>query len=138
ELLARVAEVELPDLPGEDRPAHPLDPGPLWHGATRTVGAALGLGLIAARRLVGIAVPPGRVKAAATTAGIIGLLRSFPFIRNGLRRLLGRTAADLTFGTASVLTLTVSGSPLGLTVTGLEGFLLLTEVLARRSSWRRY
>src|SRR5205814_7088358 len=27
DVLARVAEVELPDLPGEDRPAHPLDPG---------------------------------------------------------------------------------------------------------------
>jgi calcium-translocating P-type ATPase len=138
EVLTHVAEVELPDLPGEDRPAHPLDAGPLWHAATRTVGAALGLGLVVARRLAGLTVPPGRVKAAATAAGVIGLLRSFPSIRNGLRHLLGPNAADLVFGSASVVTLALSGSPLGLTLTGLEGLTLLTEVMARRSAWRRY
>lgn len=53
ELLAHVADVELPDLPGEDRSAHPLDPGPLLHAATRTIGATLGLGVIVTRRLVG-------------------------------------------------------------------------------------
>jgi calcium-translocating P-type ATPase len=138
ELLAHVAAVELPDLPGEDRPAHPLDRAPLLHAATRSVGAALGLGLVAARRLAGLVISPSRVKTAATAAGILGLLRSFPFIRNGLRRLLGSDAADLLFSTASVVTLAFSGSPLGLTLTGLEGLLLLTEVMARRSAWRRY
>ena len=138
ELLARVADVELPDLPGEDRPAHPLDMGPLLHAAFRTVGATIGLGMVVVRRLAGLGVSPGRVKAAATAAGIIGLLRSFPGIRNGLRRLLGTNAADLVFSSASVITLAFSGSPLGLTVTGLEGLFLLTEVMARRSSWRRY
>ncbi len=138
ELLARVADVELPDLPGEDRPDHPLDKGPLLHSATRTVGAAIGLGLVVIRRLAGLGVSPGRVKAAATAAAIIGLLRSFPSIRNGLRRLLGTNAADLAFSSASVVTLAFSGSPLGLTVTGLEGLFLLTEVMARRSAWRRY
>ncbi|MBV9125290.1 MAG: haloacid dehalogenase, partial [Planctomycetes bacterium] len=138
ELLGHVAEVELPSLPGEDRPKHPLDPAPLVHASTRTVGAALGLGLIAARRLAGLVVPPERVKTAATTAGVIGLLRSFPLVRNGLRRLLGRDVTDLFFSAASVITLTFSGSPLGLTVTGLEGMLLLSEIMARRSGWRRY
>jgi calcium-translocating P-type ATPase len=138
ELLARVAEVELPDLPGEDRPAHPLDLGPLLHAATRSIGAGLGLSLIAARRLAGWTVPPGRAKTAATAAGILGLLRSFPLIRNGLRRLLGPHAADLVFSTASVVTLAFSGSPLGLTLTGLEGLLLLTEVRGRRAAWRRH
>ena len=138
ELLACVAEVELPDLPGEDRPKHPLDRGPLIHAAARTVGASLGLGLVAARRLAGVVVPLNRVKAAATAAAVIGLLRSFPAVRNGLRRLVGADAADLTFSTASVITLALSGSPLGLTLTGLEGLLLLREVMARRSAWRRY
>lgn len=138
DLLSRVAEVELPDLPGEDRPAHPLDLGPLLHAAARTLGAALGLGLIAGRRLAGRVVPPSRARAMATATGIIGLLRSFPSLRNGLRRLLGRNAADLVFSTASVVTLTFSGSPLGLTVTGLEGLLLLRAVRARRSAWRRF
>jgi cation transport ATPase len=138
ELLAHVAEVELPDLPGEDRPAHPLDTAPLLHAATRTIGATLGLGLIAARRLAGAVAPPGRVRTAATVAGVLGLLRSFPFIRNGLRRLLGTDAADLVFSTASIITLAFSGSPLGLTLTGLEGLFLLSEVMARRAAWRRH
>ncbi|MHB1423448.1 MAG: cation-translocating P-type ATPase [Gemmataceae bacterium] len=138
DLLSRVADVELPDLPGEDRPAHPLDSGPLIHAAARTVGAALGLALIVARRLAGWTTPASRVRTAATAAGIIGLLRSFPFLRNGLRQLLGSNAADLVFSSASVITLALAGSPLGLTVTGVEGLLLLTEVMARRSSWRRY
>jgi hypothetical protein len=138
ELLAHVAAVELPDLPGEDRPAHPLDRAPLLHAATRTVGAALGLGLLAVSRLAGLAAPSGRVRAAATAAGVVGLFRSFPFVRDGLRRLLGRHAADLLFGAAGALTLTFSRNPLGLMFTGLEGLLLLAEVLARRSGWRRY
>ena len=53
DLLADVSDVELPDLPGEDRPAHPLDPGPLIQSATRTIGATLGLGLLTTRQLLG-------------------------------------------------------------------------------------
>ena len=56
----------------------------------------------------------------------------------GSRQLLSPYAADMVFGSASIVTLAFSGSPLGLTVTGLEGLLLLTEVMARRSAWRRY
>ncbi len=138
ELLAKVADVELPDLPGEDRPAHPLDRAPLFHAAARTIGAALGLGLIVARRLAGITSTSRQVRIAATTAGILGLARSFPSLRNGLRQMLGVHAADLVFSTTSVITLAFAGSPLGLTVTGLEGVFLLSEVLARRSAWRRY
>jgi copper chaperone CopZ len=49
EVLARVVQVELPDLPGEDRPAHPLDPAPLLQSVARTVGVVLGLGMLAYR-----------------------------------------------------------------------------------------
>jgi magnesium-transporting ATPase (P-type) len=138
ELLARVVEVELPDLPGEDRPAHPLDPAPLRQSATRAIGAALGLTFLTIRRLFGFAINPRRIRTAATLAGILGLLRSFPTIRNGLRRLFGPNATDLVFSTASIATLTVAASPLGLAVTGAEALLLFTEVAARRSAWRRY
>jgi cation transport ATPase len=138
ELLARVAEVELPDLPGEDRPAHPLDRAPLLHGAARTAGVALGLGVLVVRRLLGWAEPSAVVRRAATVAGVISLLRSFPLLRSGLRRLLGRHAADLASSLATVASLTLARGVLGLAVTGTEGLLLLTEVLARRSSWRRY
>src|SRR5204862_7816587 len=41
ELLAEVLEVELPPLPGEDTPSHPLDPGPLIQSAARAAGAAV-------------------------------------------------------------------------------------------------
>jgi cation transport ATPase len=138
DILARIAEMELPDLPGEDRPAHPLDRSPLFQAVARTVGAALGLGFLLFRRLAGTLVPSRRVRTAATAAGIVNLLRSFPVVRNGLRRLLGRDAADLTFSALSVVTLTFAQSPFGLALTGTEGLLLLTEVLARRASWRRY
>jgi cation transport ATPase len=138
DLVAQVADVELPDLPGEDRPSHPLDPGPLIHGATRTVGAGLGLAVLVLRRWSGWTPDPGKIKRAATAAGILGLLRSFPALRNGLRHLLGRDAADLVFASASIVTLAVANSPLGLTLTGVEGAILLREVLARRSAWRRY
>src|SRR5581483_5486829 len=110
----------------------------LYQGATRVLGAALGLLLMAARRALGLALPVGPHQRAATAAGVVGLLRSFPGVRHGLRRLLGRDAADLTFGAAAVATLTVAGSPLGVTLAGVEGFLLLREVVARRAAWRRY
>src|SRR5262249_43954969 len=77
-------------------------------------------------------------RGAATAAGLLGLLRSFPFARKGLRKLLGRDLADAVFGTAGIVTSTAAGSYLGLALLGVEGALLLREVLARRSAWRRY
>jgi calcium-translocating P-type ATPase len=138
DLLAEIAHVELPALPGEDRPAHPLDPRPLVQSSTRTAGAAVGLGVLTVRRMAGAVGRPVVAKRAATAAAILGLLRSFPTVRNGLRRVMGLHNADLVFSAASIVTLTLSSSPLGLAVTGLEGLLLLTEVVARRASWRRY
>src|SRR5262249_21061910 len=65
ELLAEIARVELPPLPGEDRPAHPLDPAPLWQSASRTAGAIAGLAMIAARRLLGRTGRPSGARLAA-------------------------------------------------------------------------
>jgi cation-transporting ATPase I len=138
ELLSHVSAVQLPDLPGEDRPAHPLDPGPLMLSATRTIAAGLALGVLVIRRLAGFVGPTRRVRVAATLAGVIGLLRSFPTLRNGLRHLLGRNTADLSFSAAGIATLALANSHLGLALTGTEGLLLLTEVTARRAAWRRY
>jgi cation-transporting ATPase I len=138
ELLSHVSAVQLPDLPGEDRPAHPLDPAPLVLGTTRTIAAGLALGVLVVRRLAGFVGPTRRVRVAAWLAGIIGLMRSFPTLRNGLRRLLGRHATDLTFSAAGIGTLALANSHLGLALTGSEGLLLLTEVTARRAAWRRY
>jgi calcium-translocating P-type ATPase len=138
DLLCEVAGVELAPLPGEDRPAHPLDPGPLYQSVTRTVGTALGLGFLAARRLLGATARPRGARAAATAAGFLGLLRSFPAVRNGLRKLLGRDLTDAAFSTASIVTLTASGGYIGLVLLGAEAAVLLREVLARRAAWRRY
>ncbi len=138
ELLARVAEVELPGLPGEDLPAHPLDRTPLLHAASRTVGATFGLGMLLLRRWLGWAQPARWTWSAAVAADALGLVRSFPFSRNGLRRSLGRHTTDLLFSAAGIVALTVAEGPLGLLVTGVEGYLLLREVLARRGAWRRY
>jgi calcium-translocating P-type ATPase len=138
ELLSKVTELELPDLPGEDRPAHPLDRAPLIQSSARAIGAALGLGLIALRRFTGLLDNGRSTRTAATAAGILGLLRSFPVVRNGLRKTLGRDAADLFFSAGAVIALTFARSPLGLALTGAEGLLLLSEVLARRAAWRRY
>ena len=50
-------------LPGEDRPAHPLDPAPLVQSASRTAAAGLGLAVLAVWRWAGGPVAPGRIKA---------------------------------------------------------------------------
>src|SRR5260370_20117176 len=138
ELLAEIAGLELPDLPGEDRPAYPLDPGPLLQGAMRTLGSGLGLGLLAARRLAGSEGALPTASAAAHAAGLIGLFPGIPPVRFGLRRLLGRTAADLVFNVPGIITLTIAGSTLGLALSGAEALRLFTEVRARQAAWRRH
>ena len=135
DLLTDVVAVELPDLPDEDTPSHPLAPAPLVQSATRTTGAAFGLTLIAVRQVAGVQVSaPG----AAQAAGSLGILQGFPLTRNGLRSLLGRDLSDLVFSGANIIALALAGSPLGLAVTGAEALRLLTEVVARRRAYKAY
>ncbi|QBD83077.1 hypothetical protein EPA93_46790 [Ktedonosporobacter rubrisoli] len=138
DLIAQIAQLELPELPGEDRPAFPLDPKPLIQSATRTLGATLGLSLLSFRRLTGFSEPLPGASIALQTSSIISILQGIPPIRYGLRRLLGRTAADLLLNIPGIISLTLAGSPIGLAVTGSESLRLLTEVQARRSAWRRH
>ena len=138
DLLSDVSSVELPDLPGEDTPTHPLDPGPLIQGTTRLIGSALGIGVLVVRQLLGSQAPLPGAGVAIQINSIIGILQGIPPIRYGLRRLLGRTYADLLFNIPSIATLTLAGSPFGLAVTGAESLRLTTEVSARQSAWRRY
>jgi len=134
-LLSDVADIELPDMPGEDRPSHPLDPAPLIQSASRTAGAAIGLGLVTARQVAGVTVSaPGATQASA----VIGVVQGFPATRNGLRALLGRDLSDLLFSGSNIVALALSGSPLGLLATGAESLRLLTEVVARRRAFNRY
>ncbi len=138
DLISDVADVELPDLPGEDRPAHPLDPGPFIQGTSRVMGTALGLGLLVARRLVGTEAPLPGADAAGQAATILGIVQSIPPVRYGLRRFFGRTVADLLVNVPAIITLTLSGNPLGLAVTGSESLLLASEAYARRNAWLRH
>src|ERR1043165_1360068 len=82
ELIALVAHVELPSLPGEDRPEHPLDPMPLWQGLIRAVVSLIGLGILTSRRL---AAPAAAATAghgiAGAVAGAFNLLHGIPPIR---------------------------------------------------------
>ncbi len=138
DLIAQVAGMDLPDLPGEDCPAHPLDPTPLIQSAARTTGAALGLGLLAVRRLSGAQGPPSSSSGPVAIAAAIGILEGLPPLRRGLRQLLGRDRSQLALGAVHVVSLTFAGSPLGLAVSGAGALRLLTEVRARRAAWRSY
>jgi magnesium-transporting ATPase (P-type) len=139
ELLAELVHLELPELPEEDRPAHPLDPEPLWQGLSRALGALLGLGVVTFGRLF----TPAAAAAAGLgwlgfAAGLFNLVQGVPLARDQLRRLLGHDAADLATAGLSICSLAFAGFPLGLMVTGVESLVLLGEVTARRAAWRRY
>ncbi|MBE3558626.1 MAG: HAD-IC family P-type ATPase [Ktedonobacteraceae bacterium] len=138
DVIAEIAGLELPPLPDEDRPDYPLDPAPLLQSAARTIGAGLGIGFFAIRRLLGLREPLPGANVAFNIASIISILQGIPPIRSGLRKLLGRTATDLLFSLPGIATLTLAESPLGLTVSGAEALRLFTEVKARQDAWRRH
>jgi copper chaperone CopZ len=78
DVLAEVSRLELPDVEGEDRPAHPLDPAPVLQSGARVIGSALGLALIAGRNLLGAPSAPVPAHAPAAAAGAIGILEGAP------------------------------------------------------------
>ncbi|MBV9415896.1 MAG: hypothetical protein JO363_13025, partial [Solirubrobacterales bacterium] len=138
DLLSQVSKLELPDLPSEDTPSHPLDPAPLIQSAARTVGSVLGLGLIATRRAVGRTGPVGGGPRAAQVAGTMGIIEGLPPIENRLEDLLGRNGAQLALSGVTIVGLAFAGNPLGLAVGGAGALRLLTTVRARQAAWRRY
>ncbi len=138
DLLDEVSRMELPELPGEARPAHPLDRRPLVRSGTRATGAALGLGLLAAERLVGRASPPAGATGPTVVAGMIGVVDGFPTIRDALDRLLGQDLIDVVLSAAGIVSLTLARSPLGLALVGLGALRSVTEARARQVAWRAY
>ena len=138
DLLGDVADLEFPALPGEDWPAHPLESGPLVRNGTRVIAAAFGIGLLAVRRLVGVEGPPVRAVGPVVAASTIGIVQGFPAVRRGLRTLFRPDMVDAGLGAASIVTLTLAGSPLGLALGGLQALRLFTEAQARRAAWRRH
>lgn len=136
DLIAEVAQLELPIMPGQDEPIHPLDPRPLVRSATRAVGALLGLSFVTVQRIIAPSVQGSH--AAAAFAGIFNLLQAFPVVRNGLRRCLGDTGATVAAHGVTIVALTAADIPLGLVLAGAEALLLLGVVTQRRAAWRRY
>jgi calcium-translocating P-type ATPase len=136
DLLAEVARLELPVLPGEDQPAHPLDPLPLVRSATRAIGALVGLSFVTVQGLVSPATQGHPT--AATVAGLLNLFQAFPAVRKGLHRILGVTGAEVAAHGFTIVALTVADIPLGLVLAGAEALLLLSVVTQRRAAWRRY
>jgi magnesium-transporting ATPase (P-type) len=136
EILAEVAHMALPELPGEDRPEHPLDPEPLAQGLVRVIGSVLGVGYATVRQLATGGAPGNGV--AGFFAGLFNLAQGFPFVRDGLRGLLGRHAADAVSTGLAVVALALADFPLGLITALSEGLLFLGEVTSRRAAWRRY
>lgn len=138
DLLAEIVGMELPELPGEDRPSHPLDPAPLLQSAIRLTESTLGLGLLTVRQFLHVQEPLPGASVAVHIAAILGTVQSIPTFRYGLRKIFGRTAASLLISLPNILALTVAESPLGLTANALESLRLLTETQARRNAWRRH
>lgn len=137
-LLAAISAIELPPVPEEEIPAHPLDPAPLIQSAARLIGASLGLGVLAARRAVGARDHPVAGGAPVAVAASIGVIEGTPAARAALRRLLGRDAAQLLLSGAAIVSLTLSGSPLGLVLNGALALQMLVEARRRRRGWEAY
>ncbi|MDQ2799870.1 MAG: haloacid dehalogenase, partial [Armatimonadota bacterium] len=95
DLVSEVAHVELPELPGEDRPTHPMDPAPLQQSAVRLTASSLGLSLLAAQRLAGRQEPLLSGPGLSYASGAVGIAQAFPPLRNGLKMLVGQDAAAL-------------------------------------------
>ncbi|MDX6687737.1 MAG: cation-transporting P-type ATPase, partial [Baekduia sp.] len=138
ELLEDLGVVEAPDTPGEDLPEHPLDPAPLIQSGARLIGSALGLSILVARRATGRTGALVPTHAPAVAAAVGGVVEGLPPVRAGLERALGRDRAQLLVGGVAIVSLTLSGSPLGLLLNGAAALRLFTEVRARRKAWIEY
>ncbi|GHO46063.1 cation-translocating P-type ATPase [Ktedonospora formicarum] len=138
DLISEISDVELPELPDEDRPSYPLDPGPLVQSVIRTIGSIAGGSVLAFRSLFGMTEPLPGTTSAIHIASVISILQGIPPLRHGLRKLVGRTTGDLLLNIPSIITLTLGNSALGLVTIGCESLRLLTEVYRRRGAWHRY
>ena len=138
DLISEVADVELPELPNEDRPLHPLDPAPLNQSAARLIGSGLGLSLLSAQRFAGQTEPLVSGPALSYASGVLGVAQAFPPIRRTLITLIGQDAAALLLSLPDIVLSALTGSPLSLVLSASTSLRLLTEVVARRSAWRQY
>ncbi len=139
DVLGTIARLELPELPGEATPSHPLDPAPLIQSTARVIGAGLGLALVGIQRARAGAAPsgtPGSV--GGKVAGAVGIVEGLPPVEQRLESIIGRNPAQLTLSGMAIISLSFAGSPLGLAVAGAGALRLMTTIRARRNAWRDY
>jgi cation-transporting P-type ATPase I len=122
----------------EEIPRHPLERTDIVQGTARAIGSALGLAIIFAREARGRRNAADASQAPAVVAGIATVSEAMPPLAEQLERLLGYERRELAIGAASVVSLTLSGSALGLVVSGAAALRLLTEARGRRAAWRDY
>jgi cation-transporting P-type ATPase I len=137
DLIREVADFEAPATKEEGPPHHPLDLTPIFRSASRTVGAAIGLGVLGLRRFGGAQAAPAGGPA-MVVASTISIAEGFPASRNAIRSTFGDTGAEVVFGGASVIALTLSGGPFGLVLAGATGLRTLTELRGRREAFINY
>ncbi|MDQ3427991.1 MAG: HAD-IC family P-type ATPase, partial [Gemmatimonadota bacterium] len=138
ELISDVSPLESLAVTDGPTRAEPPEADRLRQNAARAVGAALGLGLLTGRRLLGASGPPVAASAPAVVAGAISLVDGFPALRDGARRRLGPETADVLFSAASIVSLTLAGGTVGLALSGLVAARVASELMARRAAWRRH
>jgi cation-transporting ATPase I len=136
-LLEIISELE-GENGAEPTPSHPLDPAPLIQGSTKLVGAALGLGLLAMRTARGAHAAPVERAGPAEIAGTLGILEGLPALTARIEDRLGYDSKELAFGALSIISLTFSGSTLGLALAGVTGLRAVTESRAKRRNWSEY
>jgi len=138
-ILDEIADLELPSPEGEQEiPSHPLDPGPIIEGGAKTIGAALGLLLLAARQMAGTEGPPVPTSGPGEAAGAVSLVEGIPPLAHRLEDTLGHQRKELLFAVTATVGMAASGNALGLAFAGAAGVRLLTESASRRRAWQEY
>ena len=139
DVIASIAGLDLPELPPSARRViSPFDRDLLTYGIVRSAGTALALGLLVARQLLGRPAALTTSSAPALIADGLTVLRGFPALREGMRRLLTPIGADIATSSLGIVTQALAGQRIGLLVSFLEALRLLTVLLPWQRAWQRY
>ncbi|WP_156028335.1 HAD-IC family P-type ATPase [Candidatus Solirubrobacter pratensis] len=120
---------------GAPEPREPVDAVALTTSATRAAAAALGLGLLLTRGLLGRTGAPVASAKPAVVAALVSVGEGVPPLRSATRSLVGDRAADTVLPGAGLAAQTLSGKTLGLAVAVGSSFRALTALRARASAW---
>ena len=139
DVIASITGLDLPEIPPSARRViSPFDRDLLTYGTVRSAGTALALGLLVARQLLGRPAALTTSSAPALIADGLTVLRGFPALREGMRRLLTPIGADIATSSLGIVTQALAGQRIGLLVSFLEALRLLTVLLPWQRAWQRY